>query len=58
MELGQYGIRVNCVSPYAFPSDMSRCLLSGAAMDDVKVNLAGDSDESRYVSGHNLVLRL
>ncbi|KAI3450743.1 hypothetical protein Pfo_007408 [Paulownia fortunei] len=74
VELGQYGIRVNCVSPYAFPSAMSRRLLSREEddpMDDINSNLKGvslkpedvaravmylASDESRYVSGHNLIV--
>ncbi|KAK6163616.1 hypothetical protein DH2020_000480 [Rehmannia glutinosa] len=74
VELGHYGIRVNCVSPYAFPSSMSRGFLSREEddpMDDIESNLEGvhlkaedvaetvlylASDESKYVSGHNLIV--
>ncbi|CAK9152326.1 unnamed protein product [Ilex paraguariensis] len=73
LELGQFGIRVNCVSPYAVPTPMSRKLYNLKDDDpfDVYSNLKGvalkpedvaqsvlylASDESKYVSGHNLIV--
>ena len=76
VELGQYGIRVNCVSPFTVGTPM---VLKGIGMEKTKVeevvsscaNLKGvvlepediaeaalylGSDESKYVSGMNLVV--
>nr|GMD14431.1 secoisolariciresinol dehydrogenase-like [Ipomoea batatas] len=73
LDLGRYGIRVNCVSPYAVPTQMARTYF-GLAEDDkfeVYSSLKGvdlmaedvaeavlylAGDESKYVSGHNLVV--
>ncbi|KAL2511038.1 Xanthoxin dehydrogenase [Abeliophyllum distichum] len=73
VELGKYGIRVNCVSPYLvatslvkdfFESDDERCdgvysNLKGVVLkpeDVAEAVLFLASDESKYVSGHNLVV--
>ncbi|KAB5561633.1 hypothetical protein DKX38_006590 [Salix brachista] len=73
VELGQFGIRVNCVSPYTVATEMSRNFLKmtddeirsgysnlkGAIMrpeDVAEAALFLASDDSRYVSGHNLVV--
>ncbi|KAK9985903.1 hypothetical protein SO802_030854 [Lithocarpus litseifolius] len=77
VELGQYGIRVNCVSPFATATPMLRkamgmmeknkvedvvssCAnLKGAVLepeDIAKAVLYLGSDESKYVSGMNLVV--
>ncbi|XP_022887835.1 secoisolariciresinol dehydrogenase-like [Olea europaea var. sylvestris] len=69
VELGQHGIRVNCVSPYAFPSYQSRTLLGlkeNEWLDDKYSNLKAEdvaqcvvylaSDESKLVNGHNLMI--
>ncbi|PQQ15126.1 secoisolariciresinol dehydrogenase-like [Prunus yedoensis var. nudiflora] len=73
VELGQHGIRVNCVSPYIVATPLARELFK---LDDDKLhgaysNLKGGvlkaediaeaalylgSDESKYVSGHNLLV--
>ncbi|KAM1000140.1 hypothetical protein ACFX13_006943 [Malus domestica] len=73
VELGQYGIRVNCVSPYVVATPLAKDFLN---LDDDEVrgvysNLKGKvlgpedvagaalylgSDESKYVSGHNLLV--
>ncbi|KAF8369387.1 hypothetical protein HHK36_032604 [Tetracentron sinense] len=73
VDLGRWGIRVNCVSPYVVPTPMSKAFL-GVNKDgaiDVYSNLKGavlkpedvaeavlylGSDDSKYVSGHNLVV--
>ncbi|XP_019164231.1 PREDICTED: zerumbone synthase-like isoform X2 [Ipomoea nil] len=73
LDLGRYGIRVNCVSPYAVPTQMARSYFGLSEDDkfDVYSSLKGvdlmaediaeavlylASDESKYVSGHNLVV--
>ncbi|GJY92198.1 glucose/ribitol dehydrogenase [Tanacetum coccineum] len=73
-ELGQYGIRVNCLSPHFIPAPSTKNLinshpdkytkvysnLKGAALDADDVAQAAlflASDEAKYMSGHNLLLR-
>ncbi|GKU93770.1 hypothetical protein SLEP1_g7338 [Rubroshorea leprosula] len=73
VELGQYGIRVNCVSPYLVPTPLAKnffkmddeeCLnvyknLKGANLEPVDVAASAlflASDESKYVSGHSLII--
>ncbi|KAL6202606.1 hypothetical protein ACLB2K_026314 [Fragaria x ananassa] len=73
MELGQYGIRVNCVSPCMVATPLTKDFFKreDGSVREVHSNLKGavltaedvaeavlylGSDESKYVSGHNLVV--
>lgn len=76
VELGKYGIRVNCVSPYIVPTALSKSFiklddevfdmvlkkcanLKGVALggeDVAQAVLYLASDDSKYVSGHNLLI--
>jgi len=73
VELGPFGIRVNCVSPYIVLTPMAKKYLQvdddgilgvysnlkGTNLmpnDVAEANLYLGSDESKYVSGHNLVV--
>ncbi|CBI30356.3 unnamed protein product, partial [Vitis vinifera] len=57
VELGQYGIRVNCISPFGLVSSAAN--LKGAVLeaeDIAEAALYLGSDDSKYVSGINLVV--
>ncbi|KAI5323009.1 hypothetical protein L3X38_032081 [Prunus dulcis] len=73
IELGQHGIRVNCVSPYIVSTPLAKDFfkLDDDGVHGVYSNLKGGvlkaediaeaalylgSDESKYVSGHNLLV--
>ncbi|XP_077217511.1 secoisolariciresinol dehydrogenase-like [Tasmannia lanceolata] len=76
VELGRFGIRVNCVSPYGLVTPLAERFFERKGKElekamEVTANLKGvylkaedianaalylGSDESKYVSGHNLVV--
>jgi NAD(P)-dependent dehydrogenase (short-subunit alcohol dehydrogenase family) len=76
VELGQFGIRVNCLSPYALATPLARKFvgLDDEGLENVMNSLANlkgvtlkaedvanaalylASSESKYVSGHNLLI--
>ncbi|XP_068662295.1 borneol dehydrogenase, mitochondrial-like [Aristolochia californica] len=76
VELGQSGVRVNCISPYVVKTPLTKDFFKprpedGKTSPGIYSNLKGveletediaeavvylGSDESRYVSGHNLVI--
>ncbi|XP_074268119.1 borneol dehydrogenase, mitochondrial-like [Silene latifolia] len=73
VELGNYGIRVNCVAPHLISTPMTRSFLNMKDEDfsNFYSNIKGErckvediaqtalflaSDDSKYVSGHNLVV--
>ena len=73
VQLGKYGIRVNCVSPYLVATPLAKDLfkLDDDGVSGVYSNLKGKvlnaedvaeaalylaGDESKYVSGHNLLV--
>ncbi|PWA82723.1 alcohol dehydrogenase [Artemisia annua] len=70
-ELGKYQIRVNCISPYVIPTEIACKFFNIEDTSNVYSNLKGKtlgpqdianaalflaSDESGYISGHNLVV--
>lgn len=70
-ELGKYQIRVNCISPYVIPTDIACKFFDIEDTSSVYSNIKGKtlgpqdianaaiflaSDETGYISGHNLVV--
>ncbi|PIA59198.1 hypothetical protein AQUCO_00400226v1 [Aquilegia coerulea] len=76
LELGQFGIRVNCLSPYVLSTPLAKGFmhLDDKGVEEVSYNLGNlkgvtlkaedvaqaalylGSDDSKYVSGHNLFI--
>nr|QQM18982.1 secoisolariciresinol dehydrogenase 17 [Kadsura heteroclita] len=77
IELGQFGIRVNCISPFALATPLARSYVRFDDDEQLEIAISGCanlkgvylraddianaalylvSDESRYVSGHNLIV--
>ncbi|XP_059627038.1 secoisolariciresinol dehydrogenase-like [Cornus florida] len=71
VELGKFGIRVNCVSPYVVLTEMIMKNIDDESFKNIYANAKGvslkpedvarailylASDESKYVSGHNLII--
>ncbi|XP_074266411.1 borneol dehydrogenase, mitochondrial-like [Silene latifolia] len=74
VELGNYGIRVNCVAPHVISTPMTRSFLNDIKDEDFPTfysNIKGEkckvedvanaalflaSDDSKFISGHNLIV--
>ncbi|KAI3944859.1 hypothetical protein MKX01_002414 [Papaver californicum] len=58
VELGKYGIRVNCISPYGVvsPMLMGATGMEASKLEELEAAVYLGSDEYKYVSGINLVV--